>query len=62
MATGAEWSIFNVAQNKVRKDMVCIYGNTKQLIPLSMGFHLGETGRDIRLIILLQVLVFVMYG
>lgn len=45
-------------QRQVRADMVRLYGNSKRLVPRSMGFTItGNSGRAFYLILLLQVRV-----
>ena len=52
--TGAEWRDFNYAQNRVRQDMVQLYGNSRNLIPLNIGAD-SRGDRSLAVVFVLQV-------
>ena len=55
VATGADWTAFNLAQKHLRTDMLRLYGNKRQLIPFIVGFYFRGDARDIVFILTLQV-------
>ena len=40
---GHEWRLFNSAQKRVRQDMVCLYGNNRNLVPQNMAASRADT-------------------
>lgn len=55
-SAGGDWKNFNASQRQRRADMVCLYGSTKRLVPLSKGYAVtGSLDNSVHALFGLQV-------